>query len=192
MNNPTASAVIDSHPTIIDIGKAQVMVVISSPSPMISVPCLSLVAKGFDYGLFKRCSGNSESLSPVCDLSMASPMLGLVKHLQSSLLWQEPAELMMTRPSFEGACLRMELSHRFLLVHTIALGLGFVLTFLFLCFCYLCLLPLVNSVFTSCFGLAWLMFLFISFSPRVVTFFDNPSGLYQGLFPCVYLDFGWL
>ncbi|KAK8671142.1 hypothetical protein V6N13_037747 [Hibiscus sabdariffa] len=77
---------------MIDIGNARAMVVISSPSLMIGVPCLCLGVKGSDYGLFRRCFGNNGSLSPICGLSVAWPILGLVEHLQSSFQWQELVE----------------------------------------------------------------------------------------------------
>ncbi|KAK8662659.1 hypothetical protein V6N13_024550 [Hibiscus sabdariffa] len=84
---------IGSYPTIIDIGKARLMVVISRPSPVISVTCLCCDAKGSDYGLYERCFNNIGSLSPICGLPVVRPMLGLVKPLHSSLLWQELIEL---------------------------------------------------------------------------------------------------
>ncbi|KAK8636192.1 hypothetical protein V6N13_004898 [Hibiscus sabdariffa] len=113
------------HPSIIDRRKARLMMVISSPSPMISASCLSFEAKGSDCGCCEWCYENYGSLSPVSGFSLARLMLGLVKLLQTSLLEQELNELVFKRPLFEGAYLLLELSHRLNYVHLIALGLRF-------------------------------------------------------------------
>ncbi|KAK8708039.1 hypothetical protein V6N13_059086 [Hibiscus sabdariffa] len=84
---------IGSYPTIIEKRKARMVVVISSPSPMISAFWLCIAVKGFGCGFYEWCHGNFGLLSPVGGLPLVRPLLGLVKPLQTSLEEQEPIEL---------------------------------------------------------------------------------------------------
>ncbi|KAL4335339.1 hypothetical protein GQ457_07G016940 [Hibiscus cannabinus] len=164
------------------------MVVIQSLSPMIIDSCLCYAVMRSDCGCYERY-GNNGSLSTVEDLSLARPLLDLVKPIQNSLVKQELIELVMTRPSVEGACLRMELSHRLDFVRLIVLGVSSVSCFSFFQSTLLCLVPLVNLVVGFYLCLAWPMISFISYVPSIVEFVVNPSGFYQGQCPCLFLNF---
>ncbi|KAK8578546.1 hypothetical protein V6N13_100382 [Hibiscus sabdariffa] len=121
---------------------------------MIIDSCLCYAVMSSDCGCNERY-GNNGSLSTVEDLSLARPLLGLVKPLQNSLVKQDLIELVMTRPSVKGAYLRMKLSHRLDFVRLIALGVNSVLCFLFLQSTLLCWVALVNLVVGFYLCLAW-------------------------------------